>query len=88
MLANCSGHGVQLLVAGYGKLAELARGDLGVLGGDRGLHVGDGQAVIVQLVGVEPDPHGVLGAEQGRVADARHPAQRIEQLAVHQVREV
>ena len=81
-------HRIQLLVAGDGELAELARGDLGVLGHDGGLHVGDGQAVIVQLVGIEPDPHGVLGAEQGGVAHPCHPAQRVEQLAVHQVGEV
>ena len=44
--------------------AELAGRYLGVLRLDGVDHVGRGQAVADQLVRVEPDAHGVLGAEQ------------------------
>ena len=42
-----------------------------------GRHIGGGQAVIVELGRVEPNAHGVFGAEQLVVADAVGAAERV-----------
>ena len=69
--------GVQLLPLRGGGAAELAGGDLGVLGLQRRNHIVGGQVVVVQLGRVQPDPHGVLGAEHLQFADPFEPADDI-----------
>ena len=58
---------------------KFARRNLDVLRRDGAHHVVDGQRIFVELVGIEPDPHGVFGAEQREVADAWNSGQRILQ---------
>ncbi|KAF5044628.1 hypothetical protein DSECCO2_489730 [anaerobic digester metagenome] len=76
---------VDALLLDRGQAAQLAGRDLGVLGPDGGGHVGRGQAVGVQPVGVEPDAHGVLGSEQGDLAHALHATQPVEDVGGHVV---
>jgi hypothetical protein len=71
--------GVELLAGDGRDAAELAGGDLGVLGLDRGADVEGGEAVGGELVGVEPDAHGVLGAEGLDLADAGDAGDRVLQ---------
>ena len=84
--------GVERLAGQGGQAADLTRRQLGVLGLQRGGNVGHGEAVAGQLVGVEPDAHGMLGAEHRHFAhagdaghvvlDARH--QEVGEVAVGQ----
>ena len=63
------------LVVRNRRAAELSRNHLDVLLLDRLLHVERGEAVGLQLVGVEPDPHAVLaGAAHRDLADAGQAA--------------
>ena len=68
---------LKLLAGSGGRAPKLARGDLGVLRLYRVTDVRRGEVVVVQLVRVEPDAHGVLGPEQSHVADALDPAERV-----------
>ena len=79
MLRNCSGVcsrdwavtvAFSCLARHGGLGADLAGRDLDVLRLDGGVDVRRLQLEIVQLVGVEPDAHGVLRAEHLGVADA------------------
>ena len=81
-------HRIQLLVVRRRRVAKLAGGHLGVLRLDRRAHVGRHQAVGLQLVGVEPDAHRVLAAEDLGVAHARQAADRVLQLGGDVVAEV
>ena len=66
--------GIQLLpFAGRGA-AELAGRNLGVLRLESRDHVIGGQVVVVQFGRVHPDPHGVLGTEDGYLTDPFRPA--------------
>ena len=62
--------GSKLLIADRWGTAELAQGDLGVLGLDGSLDIGRGQLIAVELVGIQPDAHGVLATEQLDLAHA------------------
>lgn len=55
--------GIQLLALYGRQAAELARRYLDVLRGDGVFHIHRRQLEIVQLGRIEPDAHGVLGAE-------------------------
>ena len=81
MAANSSGRhqerldedgGVEPLARHRRGAAELAGGDLDVVGAHRRHDVVRGHPVLGELVRVEPDPHGVGGAEDLDLADARH----------------
>ena len=60
-----------------GDAAELSGRYLGVLGLQRRNHIVGGQVEVVQLGRVQPDPHGVLGAEQQQFA---HPFQTADDI--------
>ncbi len=77
--------GVQLLAGDRGHGAELAGRDLGVLGLDGVDHVDGGQLVVVQLGRVQPDAHGVLGAEELQFAHPLHPADDVLDVGDHVV---
>ena len=68
-----------------GSAAELAGRDLGVLGLQRRDHIVGGQVVVVQLGRVQPDPHGVLGAEELHFADPFQPADDVLDVGDHVV---
>src|SRR5690606_13171583 len=54
---------IDLLALDGRRAAERANRDLGVLRLHRGGDVAGGKVVGIELVGVQPDPHRVLGAE-------------------------
>src|SRR3546814_6030497 len=56
--------------------ADLTGRHLRVLRSDRGCDVARHQGVARELVGVEPDPHGVAGTEQARLADSGNTLDR------------
>jgi len=72
--------GVELVARRGGQAAELTGGNLHVLRLDRVAHVHRGQLEGVELGRVEPDAHGVLGAEHLEVADALGPRDRVLQV--------
>ena len=59
---------------------DRAHGNLHVLRADGGDHVAGGEAVVVELRGIEPDAHRILRTEHRDVADARRAIQRIEDV--------
>src|SRR5690606_9137835 len=62
-------------------LADHARGEDGILLADRGGDVGDGHAARGEAVRIDPDPHRVLlRPEDGRVADAGHAPDAVEEI--------
>ena len=84
--------GVELLPVCGRRAAELAGGNLGVLRLQRGHHVAGGQVVVVELGRIQPDAHGVLGAEDLHLADALEAADDVldvgyqivgQRIAVH-----
>ena len=76
-------------LAGHRRAAaKLAGGHLGVLRGERRADVGDGDAVVGHLIGVEPEAHRILAAEDDRLADARNPADRLLEIRVDEVQNV
>ena len=80
--------GVQALPAHCRRPAELAGRDLHVVGLERRENVLDRQAVIGQPVGVQPEAHGILGAEVLHLAHAGHPGQHLLQVGLGIVPEV
>ncbi len=68
---------VQHLRVGGRLAADLAGRDLRVLRLDRRDDVARDERIAGELVGVEPDPHGILRAEDGDVADALDAAERV-----------
>ncbi len=68
--------------------AELAGGDLHVVGLERRENVLHRQMVIGQLVGVQPDAHGILGAEVLHLAHARNARQDLLQVGLGVVPQV
>ena len=63
-------------------------GDLDVIASQRGNHVRDGQLVFGQLVGIEPDPHGVLGAEGHDFADSGDTGKNFFEVGLGVVAEI
>ena len=80
--------GVELLAFHGRCTAELAAGYLVVLHLNSLGDVLRCQVVFVELVRVEPDTHGVGGAEQLDLADTRYPADRILHIGGHIVGQV
>src|SRR5690606_22443819 len=74
--------GVQLLAVNGGRTTQLSHGHLLVLGLDRGDHIISGQPVGIELVGIQPDPHRVLGTEHLHFTHTLHPADRVNQAGV------
>ena len=70
----CCNGGVQLLPLHGGCAAKLTSRDLNALGLQCGTHIIGGQPVVVQLAGVQPDPHGVLEAERLQFTYSFEPA--------------
>jgi hypothetical protein len=62
------------------QAADLTGRDLGVLRRHRAGHIAYGDLQIGHLNRVEPDPHGVLGAEELGVADACDAAEGVGDL--------
>ena len=77
-----------MLIAHRRGAPQLAERNLGVLGLDGGLHVSRGHLYPVELVGIEPDPHGVLAAEQGDVTHPVQPAQGLLDVGDHVIGEI
>src|SRR3546814_9305532 len=67
--------------------ADRTGGELHVLPAHRRQHLAGRQAVAAQLVGVEPDVHRVLAAEQLGAADAGRPRDLVEHARGDQVRQ-
>ena len=65
--------GVQTLSLHRRRPAELARGNLRVVDPQRRDDILNRHPVIGEFIGVEPDPHGVLGAKGFNLADPRNP---------------
>ncbi len=71
------------------RLIENARGYLDVLRPQRGEHVAGAEVARGNLVGVEPDPHGIFAAAQKlHVADARQPRQRVFDMERRVIRQI
>ena len=68
--------------------AELAGGDFHVVDAKSGDHVRHGQAVIGELVGVEPDAHGVLAAKGHHFANTRDTREVLFEVGLGIVHEV
>ena len=67
---------------------QLAGRDLHVVSLERGDHIVDRQGIVCQLVGIQPDTHGVLGAELFHLPHTGHPRDHLLQVRlgiVHQV---
>ncbi len=79
---------VQHLRRRAGLAAQFAGGNLDILGLDRLDHVAGDQVVGRQLIGLQPDAHGILRAEHVGVAHAFQPADRVLQIADQIVRHV
>ncbi len=71
--ARCDGR-IKLLPQGRRLPAKLSGRYLCVLGLQRRDDIVGGQLVVMQLVRIDPDPHGVLGAEHLDFSDALHAA--------------
>ena len=67
--------------------ANAARCNLGVLLTDGSGQVVHAQAVRNQLGRIDPDAHGLLGAEQLHAPDAFDPAQFVDHVAGHVIAE-
>ncbi len=80
--------GVQRLAGNGGLAADRTGGDLNILGLDGGADIGRLQGEVVELIGVQPDAHRVLGAEILNAAHARDAAQRVLHLGRHEVGDV
>ena len=80
--------GVQPLPLHRGSTAELPGGDLHVVGLERGDNVLDGEGVVREPRRIQPDPHGVLRAEDLHLADAGHPRQHLFQVGLGIVAQV
>ena len=80
--------GIELLAFHRRGATELATGHLVVLYLNRLGNVLGRQVVFVQFVRVQPDTHGVGGAEQLDLADTRHPADRILHIGGHIVGQI
>ena len=80
--------GVEPLPGNGRGAAELPGGDLHVVGANTGHHVGDGHAVLGQLVGVEPDPHGVTAAEGLSLAHTGHAREHVLDVGYEVVAQV
>ncbi len=80
--------GVQRGARQGGSGAHLAGGDLGVLRADGRDHVRGRQRIAGQLVGIDPDPHGVLRPEQLGVSHAGDPGNRILDIGGDEVADV
>ena len=71
------------------RLPEAADSELLVLVGDGFLHVARRDAQLRHAIGLQPDPHRVVGrAEDGRLIGARNALQRIEHVNVRVVGDV
>ncbi len=79
---------VQLLAVDGGNRAELAGGDLDIVGAQGRDHIGDGQVVGGELVGIQPDAHRVLGTEVLDLADARDTGQDFFEVRLRVVAQV
>ncbi len=71
---------VQALALHRRHSAELSRGDLHIVNLERRDDVFNGQLIIRQLVGIEPDAHGIFRAENLRLAHTRHTRQNALQV--------
>ncbi len=80
--------GVQHRARHCRQAAQLAGRNLRVLGADGGHDVGRRQGEAVELVRVQPDAHGVLGAEQLGFTDAVDARQVVEDVGGDIVAEV
>ena len=65
---------------GHGHRADCTRRRLYILLLDRSCNVGDRQAEFCELVGIEPDAHRIVRAEDLDVADAMHTLDLIEEI--------
>ena len=80
--------GVDLLAGNRGRAAQIADGNLIVLGLDSGSDIARSELKAVEFVGIKPDAHGVLTAEDPDAAHARGPAQWIAQGGDHEIGEI
>ena len=77
------------LLGGDRRLVQDARRDLDVLGAQRGQHLARVHVVRGDLVGIEPDAHGIFAAaEDLDIADASQPRQRVLYMQRRVVRDV
>src|SRR6185312_17273689 len=65
--------------------AQRAGGELHVLRADRIEHLAGRQVVALQLVRVQPDPHGVFGTELLRAAHAGYARDLVQHAGTHDV---
>ena len=79
-LRLCVNGGVERLLVDRRRTAKLADRHLRILRLDRADHVLGGELVAVELVGIEPDAHGVLRAVDVHAAHAVDTAERILQV--------
>ena len=80
--------GVHLGARRTRRLVEFAGGELHVLRLQGLFHVGGRQAIGGELLRLEPDAHGIFGAEQDGLAHAGHAANRVEHVGRREAAEV
>ncbi len=80
--------GGELLIFHRRGATQLAERYLGVLRLDGRLHIPRGHLHPVELVGIEPHPHGVLAAEQGDIPYPVQTAQGLLDVGDHIVRQI
>ncbi len=78
----------ELLIFHRRSTTQLAERHLGVLRLDGRLHITRGHLHPVEFVGIEPDPHGVLAAEQGDIPYPVQTTQRLLDVGDHIVRQI
>ncbi len=79
---------IQTLAVQGRRPTELAGGDFHVVGPKGHDDVFNRQVVVRQLVGVEPDPHGILRTEVFHLAHPRHPRQHLLEVGLGIVSQV
>jgi hypothetical protein len=79
---------IELLSNRRGKGAKLTAWSLAVLFPDGRKSLGRGHAVASEAVGIEPDAHGIFGAEERHVANARNAPELVDHSGARVVAKV
>ena len=78
--AFCDDNRIQLLAGRCRQLPKFAGSELRILGSHGLGDIAGCQVIGMELLGLQPQPHRIFGAEQYRLAHARHAADILQQV--------